>query len=291
MLGIMEVWPHIKERVRLLWFRKAAQWQISSNVTRTVAEYIGDIGEVIALVRSGAMIVQHLKTGANERFALMWKFSDWTFFCRISAFRVLGVGNRPASPQTYIIGLRDGRLAEGRPLHIARSSPGLFKHEEQVYVFGGYDGKLDVLQTEIYNISKGTWRVAAPMQFPRDGFSPCMWEEGIYLLDVGYSHRAIERFSVQTETMETLAWHLPQMLSNNSLSYIHQGTVLLLTNVGQLAITAVCSQDWRTKQIVCKENTGLSNTPPMRLGNRLYWVRWHDGDLVQLDLDALVLID
>lgn len=116
-------------------------------------------------------------------------------------------------------------------------------------------------------------------------------EEGIYLFDVGYSHRAIERFNVQTETMKTLPWHLPQMLSNNSISYIHQGTVLLITNAGQLSITTVGSQDWRTKQIVCKENTGLSNTPPMQISNRLYWVRWQSGDLVQLDLDTLDFID
>jgi len=287
----MEVWPHVQERVRLLWVCKSVHWQISSNVRRAAGEYLGDLGEVLALIHGGAMVVLHLRSGATERFALAWKFSEWTFFCRVSEFGVLGVGSRPAAVQTYAIELRRGGLADGGKLNIARSSPGLMKYGEQVYVFGGYNWNEDVLPTEIYNITSRTFRLAASMHFPRDGFSPCLWEDGIYLLDVGYSHRAIERFSLLSETIAILTWLLPQALTDNSIAYIHKGAVFLLSNTGLLATTVLGSQDWRTRQISTRAGCGLSNTPPVLLGNRLAWVKRGEGSLVQLDLDSCVLIE
>lgn len=285
------VWKYVKERVVLVHVCRASKWRISRNVVRTAGEYLGDSREVLGLVHSGAIVVMNLRDKTTLKFALPLQFSNWTFFCRITEQCILGIGSRPATTSTYRIHLMTGTLQPGPPLTLPRTSPGLFSFNQRIYVFGGYDDQIDRLETEILDIEPNTWRVAAAMSHPRDGFTPCLWEMHLYLVDVGYSHRVVERFSVQTEKMEELPWVLPSSLSDNSVAYIYRNQLVLLTCTGHLALLGLDTYDWRIRPLTLMKSSILSNTPPILLDTSLYLVRWDDGGLISLDLLTLTLTE
>jgi len=123
------------------------------------------------------------------------------------------------------------------------------------------------------------------MHIAKTTFSPCLFRMGIYLVDL-WNYQGAEKFDILTETYLTLSVALPTSLSNNSSCALVEKEMVFINIEKQL-------HKWNleTGAVSSATFTGVlsgihlvSNSPPVCLGEKVYFVHYETGKLYIYDL-------
>ena len=251
-------------------------------------------GAVLPIVSGSTLKRYNTLTEYTAVSSLSVSFSLSSVFCPIDSDSVLClVGGNPPLSTAYILSLSKSTVTEIQPMTTPRILPGVIKTGNFAYLFGGGDGIKAITASEKLDTVEKSWSVLPDMNHPRSGFSPCFFEDEIYLPDVGHSHRVIETFSVISEKYRILGVALPSSLSNSSVAFVAEGEMVVVTYSKQVGRWRIgTEEEFRTKSLSMRDyHSGLSNIPPVKIGRDVYWVRWNDGAPVKFNLDSRTLTD
>lgn len=186
-------------------------------------------------------------------------------FCRVGADTVLCVGGTPFTTAVYTLTISTAQLEPLTPMHTARGYSGVLVVAHFAYVFGGNWPSLACC--EKLDLASPVWTSLPDMHHARYAFNPCLYEQLVYLADARQTHRAIETFSLASETFTVLNVRLPDTLSGYSTTFIADGELTIVTSDYKIAWWKIKSEDkFRTNYT----NRGCSsNCPPLQMGREV----------------------
>lgn len=247
----------------------------------------------LPLIHGNVLQCLDLATDEISTATLSVSFSNSTVFCQLDSDVVLAIGGKPATTSVYQVALATATVTAEAQTLVPRRLPGVLKHGGFVYLFGGSDGAKQLTACEKFAVKEKAWTALPDMTYARGGFSPCVFGSDIYLPDVKRDHRTLEVFNIPREDFRTVNVTIPASLSSNSVSFVLEGELILITVDKQLGRWRIGSEDsFRVSKLPMKEvASALSNIPPVRRGREVLWVRWKDGALVKFNMDTESLVD
>lgn len=213
-------------------------------------------------------------------------------FCLIDTNSLLCVGAESTSAATYNLDIPSRLLTPLAPMNVARKCAGIIKSNSSspsVYVFGGWNHNTVLASCEKFGIATKTWTRLKDMGYARGGFSPCLFEDKIYLPDTCQQHHVIETFHVSTEAFAVFPVALPNSLSGYCTAFIRDGELTILTYSRQIGKLRLRTE---TQFRVLQSNKECrSSCPPMIVGNLVYIAARESGQLLTFSLSKDSFLD
>ena len=168
-----------------------------------------------------------------------------------------------------------------------RFSPGIFHHSDQVYLFGGKNTHI-LASNEKLSLKNENWTEISRMSRPRFAFTPCFYENFLYLVDTNTaSEGKIDTFSLISEEICTLDLVLPaEMLTNCcSVSIISDKMLILMSNK-VLGVWKMSDLDGKMS-VTSGNFQCFSHCPPLIVGREAFFSYF--GRLLRFDINQLRL--
>lgn len=167
-----------------------------------------------------------LPSGDSQTTTLATEFEAGCSVIVLEGEQALVLGDKAT-----LLNLNTMQLSElGKP-STSRVFAGILKHQSFIYAFGGQSPA--VCSCEVLDLEERSWDSLANMQQPRSAFTPCLYEESVYLADSSQVHRVIEVFDLSSKEFTALEMELPDSLRGRSVSFFVGSELVLLTNEGQ----------------------------------------------------------
>ena len=208
---------------------------------------------------------------SNKRFG-----NNWTYCMRDPDFLYGVKGN-----ESVLINLVTFEVRSLGVLHTCRTGSGMISLNRFIYAFGGC-AVLATSSCEKYSISFNTWTVLGDLHHPKYHFTPCHYNDEVYLCSLDLHGHPFEEFQCVTETVRCLPFGY-QSQSIGSVSFVVKNT-LYVVGVGGVLMKwkLLKSQLEPTQQVNLHGISYLarSNIPPVLVGKRVYWVGYASPTLV-----------
>lgn len=214
-----------------------------------------------------------LPSGESQATSLTEEFGPGYYVCVLDDNQAVLLGDR-----AFLLSLDSKELVQLDSPSTSRLYSGVIRCESQVYVFGGTPA---TCSCEFLDLDQRTWSSLSDMQYPRKAFTPCLHSTKIYLADTTQSHRAIEIYHLDQEVFETIDVKLPGDLQGDSVSWMTETELVVLTSGGQVGRWRVDSKEWTE----AKAQGGWSCCGPLLLAGEMWWVG-AEGRLLKYALES-----
>lgn len=211
------------------------------------------------------------------------QLKDQGSWCEISSGRIFYCGgheNPNGTKDAFIIDLIDSDFISVNKMIDSRVFHALVRHNSQIFVFGGYQGKISIKNCEKFDLVKNTWTSIGEMNNPRSGFTVSLLQDKIYIAG---DSKSIEVFDVLTGIFELIEPKL-EFSENYSITVYSKNKLLILqkdklfeantSNSEVKALKGLPSGDW------------WSPFTPVAYQNKFYFARQTENSLFQLDADS-----
>ena len=178
-----------------------------------------------------------------------------------------------------LLNLNTKQLAELEEPSTSRLFAGVLKYQSLIYAFGGQSPAS--CSCEVLDLEERSWTSLANMQQPRSAFTPCLYEESVYLADSSQTHRAIEVFDLTSKEFTALAVELPASLQGHSVSFFVGSELVLLTSEGQAGRWQLEGESWKESE----GEGGWACCGPVLLECEVCWVTV-EGRLLRFALES-----
>lgn len=253
--------------------------------------HLGDALRFFPCVLGNTIRLIDLSTKQTSTFTITTNFGWGGSFCFIDTNSLLCVGAESTSAATYNLDIPSRLLTQFAPMNAARNCAGIIKvtsSSPSVYAFGGWNQDTVLASCEKFEITTKTWTRLRDMGYARGAFSPCLFEDKIYLADTFQQHHVIETFHVPTEAFAIFPVTLAS-LSNYSAAFIRDGELIILTysrQIGKLRLKT--ETQFRVSQSIreCR-----SSCPPLIVGDLVYLAARDSGQLLTFSLSSNSFLD
>ena len=230
------------DRVHIFWVKQCSHMyaSCSRNVLREVATYLRECFRLVYISDDHKLLAFDCKTHSSS---LLYTFthcqrSDFEGYTLIDNYRLIMCGglDSPNSKQhtgAFLLDIRTSTLGKLPPMTTARRySPGMVCERSRVYVFGGtaHTGlgttdTSDLARTgEALQLLGENWgMLEGRMSNTRVYFSPCLFEDRIYLCGGGVSYEVDICYE---GLISSLALSL---LDNDSVAVVHSKQLLFIS--------------------------------------------------------------
>lgn len=230
------------DRVHIFWVKQYSPMYVSCsrNVLREVATYLRDYFQLIYISNNRQLLAFNCKAHSSS---LLYTFThymrtDFEGYTLIGDYRLIMCGgldspNSKHHTDAFLLDIHDATLTKLPSMTTARGySPGMVCERSRVYVFGGtaHTGlgttdTSDMARTgEALQLFSENWQMLeGRMSNTRVYFSPCLFEDRIYLCGGGVSHEV----DICCEGLiSSLALTLPEI---NSVAVVHSKQLLFIS--------------------------------------------------------------
>lgn len=237
-------------------------------------------GWMIPRVMSTGIQLHDLQTG--EETSLQVTLPKNAMTCLVDTQTLLCLGGQQEFATAQLVKLSTGLITELPPMSIPRFSAGILKWQQQVFVFGGNDPA--TAQCERLCLTAQVWSPLSSMHRAKHAFSPCRYEDSIYLPAAG---EELEVFSLLSETFNLLAYTIP-LKPGPTVGFLVEKELYVLAG-GQLARKLLASDMSVTEMEGSSGDSCATAIPPMRLGEQIFWVRPIDSAIIRFNTLSLDL--
>ena len=208
-------------------------------------------------------------------------------FCRTGADTVLCVGGTPFTTAVYTLTISTAQLEQLPSMQTARGFSGVLAVAHFAYVFGGNWPSL--ASCEKLDLASPVWTSLPDMHHARYAFSPCLYEQLVYLADARQTHRIIETFSLTAETFSEVSVRLPETLTGYSTAFIADGELTIVTSDYKIAWWKIKSEAVFRSNYT---NRGCSsNSPPLQMGREVMIVSDQLDCLLRFSLETGAFVE
>lgn len=266
-----------KAKAKAIWVMTRAQFRrLSGNIKREICGYIGEVRpQILCSAQKTHLIVYDFPRKLGLRIDLEVEIGEGAVFCAVDSGSVLCVGGTTPTSQARIVLFLHKTVEELPPCPALLSHPGLALHDSNVYIFGGtppnHRGCLKLCFPSPH------WLSLCSMSQPRSRFTPCVFHQYIYLIDISNGSR-IEAFDTVSKKYKRVK--LDMLLDPDySISWIDKGEIVILTQDEVVS--------WRPGGsytsglfVQCRQEV-ISNCPPVVQDSKTYWL--YRGELMVFD--------
>lgn len=277
-------------KIQLLWVHRRYRFPqpLSLNIVREVCRYLCDL-HIVPCVHNDELRVYYIDSGRVVDGKLSRIFTTAAVPCLLSESEVMYIGNYPPySAEAFIVNLQSFHTTQILSMGTERGWPGVIRVEAAVYVFGGNNPMLT--SSEKMQIASLQWAPIPDMQHGRYSFSPCFYEDEIYLGDYMQPMKVIEAFNVISETYRPLDIPLPK-LQRHSMSFILDHEMYIMNLDFELARWKINSSEREftcsTVSIHSSIDKPYCGCPPLIVGRKVFYANYIEGCLTVFDLDKL----
>ena len=234
---------------------------LSLNVIREICLYFK--GPHFAAISGRRMEIYDFNTNNSTPHTL--SISVCSGYVQVDRTTVLIVGKKVRTLD--LLTLQITRLA---PLRTPRNGVGAVQVDKTVYAFGGCKVGGPMRVCEKSSVPPREWTPLPFMCYARSCFTPCAFKALLYLVSTNPGLRAVESFSLNTETFTVLPISLPAELELDwsSVAFVANGELFLLTGNKQMARWTVEREPHFLVSSV--DRRCWSYQPPLIVGTEVY---------------------
>ena len=228
----------------------------------------------------------NLETGVSTYAKLSETFNFGTVFCQVNEGAIVALGSAPASQTAFWLKIDRASLTTLPKMAKVRQNPGVIKHADFVYAFGGYRLKCDASSSaEKYSLVAKEWTALPNMSHPRSHFNPCSMGGIIFLADVS-KYYTLDTFNPATDEITPLPIQLPESLKGRSVAFVTDNELTIVALSQFVGRWRQGESGLRVIPATVAKGSLFTNVQPVRVGRNLFWVRAKDGKLVSFNLDS-----
>jgi len=267
-------------KVWLLHIRGASLLRLSLNICREVCLYIGWL-PLLPCIYGKHLQVLNYSTGQSTQVLLDLELGDTWMYCLVEDRLVLGVEDATAIE----LNLHTCHIVTVGSLGVGRKWPGMAQFRDFAYVFGG-NVTPALSSCEKYSLKTKSWSRIGNMRAPKSCFTPCRVQNEFYLCCFHSKGSPFEAFNPLTETFRCLpVGH--QSCMNGSVAFLVETTIYIAAYDDVLVKWQISKNELEpvVKLQLGNRDLGSSNIPPVRMGNKVHWVCYSNGNLVTFDIE------
>ena len=282
--------PLAEEKLAFVWLFAHKLHLLPRSIIREICLYLA-FSRVLLGFRGTSLYVYTLPSAKPRCISLPVSFSEGTRSCWVTPTQVLFIGggsylsDQAAVSDTYQLGIRHYLVERLHSMFVPRYSPGVLAVGGVAYVFGGHAAGTALLTCEKFAVSLMDWEVMATMRHPRHSFAPVLYLDKIYLPDISKHHGVVEVYSPAENQFSVVRVELPTNCSNSTSFRVDDKLYVVSCK------RFIWSWKFGTKETgynrCALTQSALSSGPVEIVKMKAYWVEFHTGELVCLDLADL----
>ena len=242
--------------------------RLSVNITREICSYLS-IPKVFVYLSSHQIHYFYFATQETMSLRCAIAYTEEQSYCMLDQVSLLLVGGIRQSQEVMRVNYLRMEVSREENMLEGRTFPGIIYYRGRVWTFGGRQKR----SSEHYSVLTRHWTQSKPMEYCRMCFTPCLWQEEIYLVSVSSWPCAVEVFSPSNNEYRNLAITLQDVSFFGCISYIIQGELIILTYSGTRERWKLGESLTRLNadEVIPRVETAVSPCPVQMHGNSLYW--------------------
>ena len=276
--------PRMGEGVLLLWLRtcECEYRKLSTNCVREVSRYFFGL---VLLPGVYGNLLRVFSVSGGKRTTVHTQPHSPSYFIMLDRVNALAL-----SESVFLVNLLTYEETPWPSMLSLRHSPGIIKHQQAVYVFGGIN-RVFLKTSERLDILPQAWSHLPDMTNCRSGFTPSEYAGELYLPSaVKADSETMEVFTVASQQFRLLGFHWG--ITDARVSFVSDGELFVLTVNNLLGRWRVNSSEttFRVVSVPAQcEYCSQSNCTPLIVDRSVYWVSFESQKLVKLDLATLTV--